>query len=825
MMHTIDLNGTWKARWADGVRGNPSLAAREQTDESRYIEAQVPGEIHLDAERAGWIQDPRVDTHVLAARWVEECIWSYRRPFRVPPAATKNRAWLVFERLDLAAIIFLNGEEIGRHANVFHPCRIEVTGKLKKGVNRLTVQIEGGLFNVGDKPAEGYGLHLDAKLHKRHWQRKPQYQFGWDWSPRLINVGITGPVRLEWTTAPARPDQFVPLVDCAADLATGTVRARWFVEGLTEKACPGKLTLELMETGQRASADVEVKPGLHPVEARMHVAQPALWWPVGCGKPNLYTLRATLAVNGRRIATITARIGFRHVRVDQSPHPETGNYFTFEINGRKVFMKGGNFVPMDLIPSRVARSEYDKVTDLALEANFNCLRVWGGGLYETEDFYNACNEKGILVWQEFIFACAKYPLQDQAFHDSVQNEARHQIRRLARHPSLVAWCGNNEMEWANWSWGYDKGVVYPDYSLFHMTLPRLMAEEDPTRFYHPSSPWSPPGITPNDNHVGDQHPWQVGFANTDFRDYRRMTCRFPNEGGILGPTALPTMLECLPEDQRQIPSFAWQVHDNAVDSWGEPSYPDQMIQQWLGKDIRKMSIEEYTYWGGLLQGEGLREYCDNFRRRMFDSSAAIFWMYNDCWPATRSWTIVDYRLRRTPSFMPVRRAMQTVSVVVAGEGDDVMVFGINDTDRDWRGTLRYGVFRFDGGYPLDRTIDVVLPANASTRLTSFPLTQWRRPKETAAFAVLERDGRLTARNRLILPLFKELKWPAPGLRVALKNGKAVFTSSTFVWGVCLDLNGDRLLPDNFFDLYPGMSYELPWRRKTKPTVWFTGNLI
>jgi beta-mannosidase len=571
--------------------------------------------------------------------------------------------------------------------------------------------------------------------------------------------------------------------------------------------------------------DVELKPGLNPVEAVLEVADPEPWWPVGHGRQKRYLVRAAFAVNGRKIGERTARIGFRHVRVNQDKHPEQGRYFIIEVNGRKIFVKGGNFVPVDMIFPRADRARYDRVTDLALEANFNMLRIWGGGLYESDDFYDLCDEKGILVWQEFIFACAKYPVQDADFFNSVKAEARFNIRRLAPHPSLVVWCGNNEMEWGAWMWGYENGVVLPDYALFHLTLPRLLAEEDPGRYYQPSSPYSPDGLTPNADEVGDQHPWTIGMQNTDFREYRKMTCRFPNEGGTLGPTALPTMLACLPPKQRYVQSFAWQVHDNSVDSWGEPSYPDKMIDQWLGKDIRKMSIREFTYWGGLVQGEALREYCENFRRRMFDSSSAIFWMYNDCWPATRSWTIVDYYLRRTPAFAAVRRAMQPLHVVLAEEGDEIGVFGVNEGSVAWSGTVRYGIFNLAGGRPLDRMAPAVLPPNTSTRIASFPKSAWKKPAASGAFALLLEGEKVAARNRLFLPLFKELKWAAPRLKVRLERGRAVFTSETFAWGVCLDLDGQRPLADNFFDVYPGIPHEIPWRGAGKPKVLFVGNLL
>ncbi len=827
LIQSLSLDGTWKIHWTDGQRGRQEHAEREEIDPARYTDAQVPGEVHLEAMKQGWIADPYVEHNVLSARWVEEMIWSYRRHFHVPAEALKGQSWLVFEGLDLVATILLNGEKIGGHRNSFYPCRLDVTGKLREGENLLTVHLDSGIFDVGDKPDAGYSHSMDSRLHKRHWLRKPQCEFSWDWSPRLINVGIAGSVRLEWTVdETARVDQLVPLVTLSEDLARGHVTARLFVEGLSDKNIQGVLTGTIVETGQSVTTPVEIKTGLHAVEAALEVENPRLWWPVGHGSPDRYTLKVSLSVGGKIVAERSARIGFRHVEVDQSAHPVSGSYFIVRVNGRPIFCKGGNFVPADMIVSRTDRKRYERLIELALESNFNFLRVWGGGQYETDDFYELCDEKGLLVWQEFIYACGKYPMIDHEFQEDAKREAVYQIRRLASHPSLVIWCGNNEMELATWRWpGYQVGTMQPDYAFFHLVLPRLLAQEDPTRYYQPSSPMSPGCNDPDLDDRGDQHPWKVGFVDTDFRKYRRMISRFPNEGGLLGPTALPTMLACLGSGQQFVQSFDWQTHDNSVNSWSNPSSVDLMTTQWVGKNCREMTIEQYTYWQGLIQGEALREYVDNFHRRMFDSGAAIFWMYNDCWPAVRSWTTVDYYLRRTPAYHPVRRAMEMVAVVVAEEADEVIIFGINEKREPVTGELRYGVFELAGGMPIDEKATVTLPPGASTAIARFPKARWSDPSKSMAFALLSQDGRLIARNRLFLPLLKDLAWAKPDLNVRVENGQAIFTSSSFVWGVCLDLDGEAPLPDNFFDVYPGIPYALPWTDQTPPRVLYMGNFV
>jgi beta-mannosidase len=485
-------------------------------------------------------------------------------------------------------------------------------------------------------------------------------------------------------------------------------------------------------------------------------------------------------------------------------------------------------VPADPIVARITSGRYAALVRLALDAHFNLLRIWGGGLYECDVLYDLCDEKGILLWQEFIFACSRYPVPDEPFTKDVKNEAVFQVRRLAHHPALAVWCGNNEIEQGYWSWGYDRNQVMPCHSLFHNILPRIVKAEDGSRFYLPSSPYSPDNEIPTADHTGDQHPWSVGFHNTDFRDYREMICRFPNEGGILGPTSLPTVEACLPAGQRKPGSFAWDLHDNSVTFWGNTRQPDAMLDQWLGLQAAGLSLPDYVYAGGLLQGEGLSEYIRNFRRRMFDSASAVFWMYNDCWPMVRSWTIVDYYLRKTPSYHPVKRAFQPLAVFLAREDGKVRVFGVNE-GAGWKGRLRFGLFALKGGYPLDRMIEASLPANASTLLGEFPEKAWLKlgEKTHGAFAqLIAEDGTEASRDRLFLPFFKEMKWPKATVAVKRKGGKAIFTSSSFAWRVCLDLDGEKPYPDNFFDILPGIPVVLDWPAKLgAPKILRLGNAL
>ncbi len=822
-----DLSGKWLLRGADGQRGAVKTHHLLETDEAKWMEASVPGEVHLELIKRGLIGEPTEGLNSLSARWVEECLWSYRTTFAASKDAIASNAWLHFEGLDYYAKIYLNEEFIGEHDNFFRPCRISVTGKLREE-NLLVVVLDSGLYMAGNKQVEGYFENsYDHVLHKRIWLRKPQSSFGWDWSARYVNVGIHKPVSLEWSAA-ARVDEVVILSDVNDAMNEGKVTVRAFVEGCGDQ--PGRAEISVRITGDDVvkSYEFNLSKGMQKLETEWKVDAPKLWWPADHGEQHLYEITVQVRVDGVLIGERVKRIGFRHLRINQDPHPSGGRYFYLVVNGKPVFAKGANSIPADMIFIRADRERYEKLIDRAREANFNFLRVWGGGVYETDDFYEICDERGIMVWQDFVFACAAYPTTDAAFMGNVKREAVHNVRRLAHHPSLVMYCGNNENEWHTYRWDDGDGVMYPDYALYHHVLPRIVREEDPGRYYQPSSPYSPDGSFPNDDAMGDQHPWSVGFENTDFRGYRDLACRFPNEGGILGPTSLPAMEACLPEGQAHVLSYAWQQHDNSVDSWFPHSAPDQQIRDWTGLDPREMSVEEFVYYGGLIQGEGLREYIDNFRRRMFDSASAIFWMYNDCWPATRSWTIIDYYLNRTPSFYPVRRAFQPVSVVVTREEGRVSVYGINETDRPWRGELQFGLFTLAGEYLTDVRQSAVVPENVSVRLAEFECQQWDEAGavNAVAFARLLQGDETTARNRLILPRYAELNWQQPNVEVRRDGDFAVFVSDSFAWGVCIDLRGDRPLSDNFFDLWPGMEHRIAWPKvEALPPVLHIGNRI
>jgi beta-mannosidase len=828
--NSVSLSGKWKVAWNDGNKGPTDETSfihyNPKFDSLKYVTVDVPGDLNLEMQKRGMFGDVNIGINTLAAGWVSRHYWQYYRYFNVPAQILNKTAWLVFDRLDYNATVFINGVEVGKHQNAFIPSRIDVSNKLKAGTNLITVGIESGLFCAADKDITSYNQELRTRLNKRVWLRKPAYQFGWDWNPNLINVGITGDVRLEWKET-ARIDQVVTFVKMSADLSSADLTVRPFIQGLSPDA-EVAIQATILETGQKALRTTRLSKSTDPYELNMKVDKPKLWWPVGYGAPELYTVKVEIKANGIVIDSATRRTGFRKIEVDRSPHPVAGNYFIIKVNNQKIFMKGGDWVPADMIYGSVDKKRIEKLVDLALDANFNILRIWGGGEFAGNTLLDLCDEKGLVVWHDFLFACAKYPAENLNFHNAVKEEVTWAVREFSCHPSLIVWCGNNENELGTFAWGYtNSGKIVPDYILYHHLIPTIVKAENPGIFYWPSSPYSENYEDPNSPITGDQHPWSVslGADDVNFYAYRNYVDRFPNEGGFLGASSPATLRQFLPKEEQYVRSVTWDHHDNLVNFWQGKDATYRTVEYWTGKTFQQLSFDDYAFASALLQAEALTEYISNYHRRMFSSSSAIFWMYNDSWPVTHGWTIVDYYSRKKLAYHPVRRAFAQQNVVIAEENDKINFYGINDSNKPWTGNLQYGLFKTTGGYTLNEAKKVTLPPNTSSVIASFDKSVYDKAGYTGhgAFAVLRKNEVPVSQYKLLLEKFKNLELEKPEIRIEYKDGYAVLSSPVFVWGVCLDLNGEDAVTDNCFDLIPGVPYYVKLNNGEKLSVRQTGN--
>ncbi|MBC8137341.1 MAG: hypothetical protein H8F28_15785 [Fibrella sp.] len=818
---TISLAGEWNLAMTDDY---PQFLTAPTIPGRLNFAANVPGGVHETLMTHGLLDDPRTGLNSFKARWVEEQWWCYRKTFVVPDSLTPaTPATLVFDKMEMIAVVYLNGVEIGRHANAHRPARFDVTGKLRSGENHIAVLLESGVFDAADKPGAEYRPSPLSLLTKRHWHRKGQWQGGWDWQSRLQNVGIFGDVRIEYGDAP-RATQVKVVASLSDDLQTGTVTATFYAHNPGQETVEADLYMRVILPGEEPhgpghTVSAVLPPGDSEQAIIVSVANPRLWYPIGHGEAYRYPVITCLARHENSEAQ-THHVGFRKIEVDQSSHPEKGFYFTLRINDRPVFCKGGNWVPADMLYASVTPERYRELVDLAVDANFNMLRVWGGGVYADPALLECCDRKGMLIWHDLLFACSKYPGDDPAFVVEVETEVTWAMREMAHHPSLVVWCGNNEIEEGDWHWGWQKSKrLSPHYALFHKELPRIAAAEAAHVFYWISSPFSPDRtVSPREPSQGDQHPWIVSLGasgGADWWTYRTHTDRFPNEGGVLGCSTPATLRDFLPENQRHLLSPSWEHHDNPFaindSAPGTLGHAYQTVRLWTGLDPLTLDYERYAFVSGLLQAEGIVEYITNYRRRMWDSSAAIFWMFNDSWPATHGWTIVDYYRRKRLAFHPVRRAFAPVSVIVAAqENGQLSAYGVNDTAADFVGSILLASCNPDGTEHVEiARKPLTIPANSKTLIENYGVTP--RPGQLYFGVLYDESGTVVAQHRALFARFHELDMVRePGIEMTVYDGILTLRSDVFCWGVCLDADGDAAVSDNCFDLLPGVPYRMVW---------------
>ncbi|WOI60598.1 glycoside hydrolase family 2 protein [Streptomyces fradiae] len=599
------------------------------------LEAAVPGCVHTDLLAAGAIPDPFLGLNETEVAWVGRRAWTYARDLAYESA--HERTDLVFDGLDTAAAITLDGEPVGTTRNMHRRYRFDVTGR----TGRLEVRFASA-YDEADAVRALTGERPNVYPQPSQYIRKMACNFGWDWGPTLVTAGIWRPVRLEhWSTA--RIDRVRPLV--TVDRGTGRVEVRLEVE----RSARGRgrtLRAEARVGGARAEA---VLTGDEAV-LRLEVPEPRLWWPRGHGEQPLYDLRLALADDeGGTLDTWHRRIGFRTVELDRSADGH-GTGFTLVVNGVRIFARGVNWIPDDAFPSRITPERYRTRLTQAAEANIDLVRVWGGGIYEDGAFYDACDELGLLVWQDFLFACAAYP-EEQPLRGEVEAEARDNVVRLMPHPSLVLWNGNNENLWGFRDWGWEKPLAGNSWGegYYLGLLPRVVAELDPTRPYTAGSPWSGSwDHHPNDPAHGTHHSWEV-WNRRDYADYRASVPRFVAEFGWQAPPAHATLRHALPGEEPAPDSPGMLHHQKAEDGNGKL---DRGVARHFpppGGDF-----DRWHYLTQLVQARAVAAGIEHWRSHWPVCAGTVVWQLNDCWPVS-SWSAIDSEGRAKPLYHELRR--------------------------------------------------------------------------------------------------------------------------------------------------------------------------
>ena len=792
MKKTLDLAGLWTFRAIDAYDKLPQAARRSL----RWMPATVPGTVHTDLMKQKLIPDPYVGTAERDVQWVETQQWQYRRVFTVPAALLKERAIdLVAEGLDTYAEIRCNGKKAGVTENMFVDHRLPLKRLLKAGRNILEITFDSPVERSLALEKHHGALRVALEPH-RVYVRKAQYSFGWDWGPKLTTSGIWRGIRLE-AFSTARIDQ--------TTVRTENVSARGAllnVAATLTRTGSAPVTLRIFVGGHGWQMEREISVRGSSARIQMLVPSPQLWWPNGQGEQPLYSAVFTLSdAAGELLDERQVQFGIRTVKLLQT-HDADGETFIIEVNERKIFCKGADWIPGDNFLPRMQPDTYARLLGMARDAHMNMIRVWGGGIYEADEFYDECDRLGLMVWQDFMFACGEYPQQDW-FLRLVRNEATRAVRRLRHHPSIVLWCGNNECEWLFCTENPDKS---PDdmrgAPIFRTLLRDVVHKEDGTRPYWRSSPFGK-GF-PNDEHSGNHHQWDVWSAWKDYPAYERDLARFVTEFGFQAPATQRTWEETLRPNERQISHPTVEYHNKQVEG------PERLMRFVTAHYPVPASFGEWIRSCQLVQAEALKCAIEHWRRRKFHTAGALFWQLNDCWPVA-SWSVIDSGLRPKASYFFARRFFAPELLSFRKNGKGVEVWLTNDTPEPIFGTITVDLRDLRGTIHKLVAEHVQVPANASRVVSILTLTHLTPLHEQTHYLYgrLEIDGAFAAENRLFFVPPKHIERLDPGLRVAVVNEpdgtySAVVSAHRFAKAVTLSVTGeDAMFEDNYFDCDAG----------------------
>lgn len=706
-MRRRDLSAGW--RLSDARGPVPTPVAEAIADGG--VSATVPGCVHVDLLDANLIPDPYFGENEAQVAWIGHVDWTYTCRFAWN-ADGEVRHDLVFDGVDTVAAIELNGVVLGEVANQHRRYRFDVAALLRDGENDLVVRFRAPLREIA---ARSLGLGARPRPYPLPYEalRKSAANFGWDWGIATFTTGMWRAVRLEsWSTARLGGVRVVATPDGAAGTVAVDARvdAAQSEGAATHAANVVRVTVSGPSLAEPVVAEAPIAAdGMAHVEVALASAE--RWWPVGHGAQPLYDVEVELISDGASIDAARRDVGFRDIRWDTEADAD-GAPFTLVVNDRPIFVKGVNWIPDDALPARVDRARYERRLRQAVDANVNLVRVWGGGIYESDDFYELCDRLGLLTWQDFLFACAAYP-EEEPLRSEVEAEARENIERLSSHASLVLFTGNNENIWGYEDWGWKTrldGKTWGAYYYYEL-FPRLIAELAPHVPYAPGSPFSPGagwdgekqfGPHPNDEHHGSVHLWEQ-WNRQDWLTYRDHSPRFVAEFGWQGPPTWSTLTRWLDDDPLTPESTGMIVHQKAMEG-------NVKLENGLLPHFRVPADMETWHWAMQLnQAIAVRAALEHFRALAPHTMGAVVWQLNDCWPVT-SWSAIDGDERPKPLFYALRNAFAPRAVTVQPRDGRLVAVLSNDTSDDWSGEVRSTRRSVDGQVCAEASVRVSVPA-------------------------------------------------------------------------------------------------------------------
>lgn len=785
--------------------------------------ATVPGVVHTDLIANKIIEDPFFRLNERSVQWVDKEDWMYETFFDLNDEMfDKKNIRLHFMGLDTYVSVYLNGEKILEGDNMFREWKVDIKDKVKQKDNKLEVLFRSPIkedipkwdalpyqYPTGPDQSQQGGIFNKTVSS---FARKAGYHYGWDWGPRLVTSGIWRPVYLEAWNEAKLEDVFIQQKEVNKQKASITVH----VDILSDKDISGaQIIVKDKKSGKTyATCTADLKKGTNVATTDFVINNPQLWWTNGLGEPHLYEFQTDIVLGSQVIDSNISRTGIRSVKVINKPD-QYGTTFYFELNGVPVFMKGANYIPSDNFLPRVTKQKYEKTILDAVNTNMNMLRVWGGGTYENDIFYDLCDQHGILVWQDFMFACGMYPSEGD-YLESVRYEAIDNIKRLRNHPSIALWCGNNESYdgWFGWGRKEDYTKQNPEYArvmwkqyadLFHKLLPDMVEQYAPGAFYWPSSPYGLPGQGCDDKN-GDRHYWEVWHGRKPITQYNNERSRFFSEYGFQSFPEFESVKIYAPESgDWAITSEVMMEHQRAG------SYANNLIEEYLLNEYRKpKDFESFLYMNQVLQGDAVKIAMEAHRRDMPYCMGTLFWQHNDCWPVA-SWSSRDYYGRWKAQHYFAREAYRDILISPIEKDNRLSVYVVSDRLTATKGELTLTALTLDGTVIDEVQKTVTIAANTSKNVLSMNVGQLIKDRSKSEVVIharlVDKTGKIYTNNYFLLQQ-KEINYPRTMISKQIKSVdggyEVLLTSDKFARAVFMSLNGiDNFFENNYFDILPG----------------------
>lgn len=803
VLSSIEIKNQWEVR---------------QVGKENWMKASVPGTVHQDLLSNGLIKDPFYGLNEFDLAWIENEDWEYRTKFTVSKKQlTQENRELFFKGLDTYADVYLNDSLILKADNMFRSWEADCGRLLKEGENELKIIFRSPV-KIGMEKLNKLGFLIpvqneQAPKGKQNsvFTRKAAYHFGWDWGPRLVTSGIWQPVYLRTWSGARIKDVYLQQKNLSKETAAYTSG----IEVIATKDLEG--TVEISVDGNKVKSEkVNLKKGTNTLNLDLTIANPELWWTAGLGNAKLYKVKTSLLLGDNEIDFKESKLGVRTLRVVQEPD-SSGKSFYVELNGVPVFMKGADYIPGDNLIPRVDTLKYNRVIDEALSANMNVLRVWGGAVYETDYFYDLCAEKGIMLYQDFMFACSMYPGDDE-IAENIRLEAEEQVKRLRNYPNIMLWAGNNEIlnGWHEWDFkkrfGYNdqqKDTLWKYYSkIFYEVLPAAVKKYDPEKLYWSCSPQSDHGKLQNP-FSGDQHFWPVWFGDQPFTAYEKQPGRFISEYGFQSYPCINTLYKIT--DQKNLDKYSEVLlkrQRSPMESLGKGCNGNHVIDRYMKREFKDpKNFESYVYVSQLLHAQAIKTAAEAHRRNKPYTMGSMYWQINDCWP-TISWSTIDYYGNWKAGHYQARNSYKEILVSATQKDDVISIYVISDRLKNISGELKISAYDFNGNALLKESKNITILANSSKVFLEKKISELlknRKKEEVYLYVEFAENGNTTTENFFFFVPHKSLALPVPTIKTALSKSGDIYTikvntdlfaKNVYIYFDRIDVN----LSENFFDL-------------------------